>query len=66
MRRRNEEVFRRALELAQSGTCKGWQDVQNQLMTLGYRRAPELLDGDKLRAIVDSRCRAAATERRCA
>ncbi len=66
MRRRHEEVFRRALELAESGTCGSWLDVQDQLTALGYRRAPDLLDADKLRAIVDSRCRAAAMARKCA
>jgi len=28
MRKRDEEVFRRAVELAASGKCKGWYDIQ--------------------------------------
>lgn len=56
MRKNDEEVFRRAVELAGSGQCKGWHEVQEKLVETGYRRAPDLLDGDKIRAILDFQC----------
>jgi hypothetical protein len=54
MRKKDQEIFRRAVELAGSGKCKDWYDVQERLVEKGYRRAPDLLDGEKIRAILDS------------
>jgi hypothetical protein len=56
MRNKDQEIFRRAVELAGSGECKNWHDVQERLVAKGYRRAPDLLDGEKIRAILDWRC----------
>ena len=56
MRKKDHEVFRRAVELAGSGTCKSWQDVQEKLVEKGYRRAPVLLDRQKIRAILGFQC----------
>jgi len=46
-------VFRRAVELAASGKCKGWHDIQEKLVEKGFRRAPDPLNGDKIRAILE-------------
>lgn len=56
MRKKDQEIFRRAVELAGSGKCKDWYDVQERLLEKGYRRAPDLLDGEKIRAILDLQC----------
>jgi adenylylsulfate kinase-like enzyme len=56
MRKKDQEIFRRAVELAGSGKCKDWYDVQERLVEKGYRRAPDLLDGEKIRAILDFQC----------
>lgn len=56
MRKKDQEIFRRAVELAESGKCKDWYDVQERLVEKGYRRAPHLLDGEKIRAILDLQC----------
>jgi adenylylsulfate kinase-like enzyme len=67
MRKKDQEIFRRAVELAGSGKCKDWYDVQERLVEKGYRRAPDLLDGEKIRAILDSSAAKAAarTTARC-
>jgi hypothetical protein len=62
MRKKDQEVFRRAVELAETGECKGWLDVQEKLVEKGYRRAPDLLDGEKIRAILEFQCRAGRKE----
>ena len=56
MRKKDQEIFRRAVELAGSGKCKDWHDVQERLVERGYSRAPDLLDGEKIRAILDLQC----------
>ena len=56
MRKKDQEIFPRAVELAGSGKCKDWYDVQEKLVEKGYRRAPDLLDGEKIRAILDLQC----------
>ena len=56
MRKKNHEVFRRAVELAGTGKCKGWHDIQEKLIEKGYNRAPDLLEGEKIRAILDLQC----------
>ena len=64
MRKREHEVFRKAVELAGSGDCKNWQDVQAKLVEKGFRNAPDLLDGQKIRAILDFQCGAGRKERK--
>ena len=56
MRERGPEIFRRAVEPAGSGKCKDWYDVRERLVEKGYRRAPDLLDGEKIRTILDFQC----------
>jgi hypothetical protein len=56
MRKKDQEIFRRAVELAGSGKCKDWYDVLERLVEKGYRRAPDLLDGEKIRTILDFQC----------
>ena len=64
MRKRDYEVFRKAVELAGSGNCKNWQEVQESLVEKGVRRAPDLLDGQKIRAIIDFQCGTSRKERK--
>ena len=47
MRKKDQEVFRRAVELAASGAFKGWKDVQKKLVEKGYRRAPDVNSASK-------------------
>jgi hypothetical protein len=56
MRKKDHEIFRKAVEFAGSGDCKNWKDVQEKLVAKGFRRAPDLLDGEKIRAILDFQC----------
>jgi hypothetical protein len=56
MRKKDQEIFRRAVEFAGSGKCKDWYEVQEKLVENGYRRAPDLLDAEKIRAILDFQC----------
>jgi hypothetical protein len=50
------EVFRRAVDLASSGDCQSWNEVQQRLVEKGYLRAPELLDGPEIRRVLDAQC----------
>lgn len=56
MRKKSLKVYRRALQLAGSGRHYGWQSIETELVREGYQRAPDLLDGDKIRTILDLRC----------
>jgi hypothetical protein len=56
MRKMDEKVFRLAVELAVSGKCRNWKDIQEKLVERNYRRAPDLLDSKKIRAILDFQC----------
>lgn len=56
MKKQDVEVFRRAVELAASGNYADWKDIQARLVDKGFRRAPDLLDGQKIRAILDAQC----------
>jgi hypothetical protein len=53
---RNEKVFRLAVELAESGKYRNWKDIQEKLVERDYRRAPDLLDSKRIRAILDTQC----------
>ena len=56
MKKRDIEVFRRAVDLASSGECQSWNEVQQRLVEKGYLRAPELLDGPEIRRVLDAQC----------
>jgi hypothetical protein len=56
MRKRNLEVYRAAVTLAGSGTVSGWKNIEDALLKQGYRRAPQLLDSQKIRAVLDFCC----------
>ena len=56
MRKKNLEVFKLAVEIATSGKAKDWKDVQEKLVAKGYKHADDLLDGDKIRTMLDLLC----------
>lgn len=56
MKKHDVEVFRQAVALAASGKHADWKSVQAKLVENGFRRAPDLLDGHKIRAIIDAQC----------
>ena len=53
------EVFKEAVKLAGSGKYKGWKKILSCLVESGHKRAPELLDGNKIRMILDAQCKLA-------
>jgi hypothetical protein len=57
MRKSNLEVYQLALRMAGSGKFKNWKGIRDGLVEKGYRRAPDLLDGDKVQAILDIHCK---------
>jgi len=56
MRKRNLEIFENAVKLAGSGKYESWKDIQKELVQQGYRKAPDLLGGDKIRSVLDFQC----------
>ena len=56
MRKKNLEVYQLALRMAGSGKFKNWKGIRDGLVEKGYKRAPNLLDDDKVRAILDVHC----------
>jgi hypothetical protein len=50
------EVFEAAVAFASSGKGKDWKDVRDELLARGYKRAEELLDDDRIRALLDMVC----------
>jgi hypothetical protein len=56
MRKKHLEVYRAALKIAGSGKARDWKGIQEKLVDGGYPRAPEFLDSQKIRAILDMRC----------
>lgn len=56
MKKRNLEIFQKAVELAQSGQYRDWKGVEKALVELGHHRAPDLLDGEKVRTILNTLC----------
>ena len=59
MDKRNLEVFKQAVALADSGECRDWKEIEHRLVQEGHRRAPDLLDADKIRAVLDIQCQRA-------
>lgn len=56
MRNRNLEVYQLALRMAGSGKFKSWKGIRDGLVAKGYKRAPDLLEDDKIRTILDIHC----------
>jgi hypothetical protein len=56
MRKKHLEVYRAALKIAGSGKAQDWKGIQERLVDNGFHRAPEFLDSQKIRAILDMRC----------
>ena len=56
MRRKNLEVYQPAVRLAGSGKERDWKSIQEKLVESGYRRAPDLLDNEKIRALLNICC----------
>lgn len=56
MRKKNLEVYQLALKMAGSGKARNWEAIQTKLVEQGYHKAPQLLDGQKIRTILDLRC----------
>lgn len=56
MRKRNLEIYQAALELADSGNAQNWKAIQDRLVEMGYRRAPNLLDNQEIKTLLDLRC----------
>jgi hypothetical protein len=56
MRRKNLEVYQAAVRLAGSGKERDWKSIQEKLVESGYRRAPDLLDNEKIRALLNICC----------
>jgi hypothetical protein len=57
MRKKNLEVYQLALKMAGSGKFKDWKGIRDGLVDKGYKRAPDLLDDNKIRTILDIHCR---------
>ncbi len=53
------EVFKEAVKLADSGKYTGWKKIQSRLVKSGHKRAPDLLDGNKIRMVLDAQCKLA-------
>jgi hypothetical protein len=56
MRKKNLEVYQLAVRMAGSGKFKSWKGIRDHLVEKGYKRAPDLLDDDKIRMILDIHC----------
>ena len=53
------EIFKEAVKLAGSGEYTGWKKIQSRLVKTGHKRAAELLDGNKIRMVLDAQCKLA-------
>jgi hypothetical protein len=56
MRSKNLEIYEAAVRLAGSGQEHDWKGIQEKLVESGYRGAPELLDSEKIRAVLNISC----------
>lgn len=56
VKKKNLEIFKAAVDLASSGKFKNWKAVEEALVDKGVKRAPDLLDGDRIRAMIDLMC----------
>jgi hypothetical protein len=56
MRKRNLEVYQLAVRMAGSGKFESWKGIRDGLIEKGYKRAPDLLDDDTIRTILNIHC----------
>jgi hypothetical protein len=49
-------VYQVAVKLAGSGKERDWMSIQERLVERGYRRAPDLLESEKIKAILNICC----------
>jgi hypothetical protein len=56
MRKKSLAVYQLAVRMAGSGKFKNWKGIRDGLVEKGYKRAPDLLDDDRIRAILDIHC----------
>ncbi|HMI10007.1 MAG TPA: hypothetical protein VK567_00120, partial [Bradyrhizobium sp.] len=56
MRRRRLEIYRRAVDLANTGKYDGWKEIQKELAKEGYERTFGLLASDRIRSTLDVHC----------
>jgi hypothetical protein len=53
MKRRSLEVYQKAVAMAQSGDFRNWKEIEKVLTKDGFKYADDLLDGEKIRAVLD-------------
>jgi hypothetical protein len=56
MRKHDIDIYRLALQMADTGQFADWHDVEKAMVEKGIRKAPELLDNDKIRFTLDIKC----------
>jgi hypothetical protein len=56
MRRRRLEIYRRAVDLANTGKYDSWKEIQKELAKEGYERTFGLLASDRIRSTLDVHC----------
>lgn len=59
MKKRSLEVYQKAVAMAQSGAFHDWKDIEKSLSKDGFKYASDLLDGEKIRAVLDILCQRA-------
>jgi hypothetical protein len=62
MRSDVQEIRRRALELAETGQCNGWQFVEMKLRQEGFEGVISALGDDVIRQELDEACRQAGAK----
>jgi hypothetical protein len=56
MRRRRLEIYRRAVDLANTGKFDNWKDIQDELAKEGFERTSGLLASGRIRSMLDTYC----------
>jgi hypothetical protein len=56
MQKHDIDVYRLALQMADTGQFSDWHGLQQALLDKGIREADYLLDNDKIRSALDLRC----------
>lgn len=62
-RQRAELIMKRANELAASGECEDWMNIEIKLRHEGFREARQLLDSQFLRQELNDMCRSSRAQR---
>ncbi len=55
-RQKEERMWKLTDEMARSGDYGGWWDIEVELRSLGYFRARQLLDNERIREKLDRLC----------